>query len=134
MNKNYFSKKWRKKYFLCILLILCFGLAAFSGCCKTGSDNEIVEINASPTPEPFLSLSVSRDITGVYCGDNFTIGRASSGDIMFTGNCSSIYRELSNLQNAQAIYCGRGVAAGINSDGSVALTGADKERYADALN
>lgn len=138
MNKNYFSKKRRKKYFLCVLLIFCFGLAAFSGCCKTGSDNEsdneIVEINASPTPEPFLSLSVSRDITGVYCGDNFTIGRASSGDIMFTGNCSSICRELSNLQNAQAIYCGRGVAAGINSDGSVALIGADKERYADALN
>ncbi len=132
MNINDFSKKRRKKYFFCVLLILCFVLAALSGCDKTSGDNEIVGINP-PTPKPSLSLSVSRDITGIYCGDNFTIGRASSGDIMFTGNCAGIYRELSKLQNTQAIYCGRGVAAGINSDGSITLIGAGKELYADAL-
>lgn len=81
-----------------------------------------------------LSPIKSQYIYDIACGTNFTVGRHMSGDLVFTGNCSKVYKQLDSLRDCVSFVAGNSAAAGINPNGTVTVISKSNYLYQQAEN
>ena len=123
-----------KRIMLSILLI--FAIILPFACTRqpeiSQSDAFDIAVSDNENEKLLLSLEPEKCDTQIISCDKFTLARTYSGDIMFTGNCISVFREKDELSDCFYITAKDETAAGIKQNGTVTVIGKNKELLSDS--
>ena len=112
------------------IILITILILIFSCCKKTAIVKpKVSEVVPSETQKPYVHIDATISEYGVFCGKKYTIGKTISNDMLFTGNASSIYRNIDKLRDCISIFCGDNIAAGITLEGNVILIGSESNNY-----